>query len=367
MCADPMEIRLLAVELFSGAGGMTLGFQRAGFQTVVAVEQDPKHVEMHLENFPGCQMLERDVRELTGSDFTPFLSQSPDLVFGGPPCQGFSAGGHRDIADKRNGLTLEFARIVRLLRPRYFVLENVQGLLTSGRPILERFQRSVLNSGYRLVEPLRVLNAQDFGVPQNRKRLFLLGYRIGETEPKYPDKQTGQSPTVWDAIGDLPMCDDPADPQLDGDMFVGRLSSPSPYASALRKPHRPLAEPLAGGFLVTTHSSPVIERFAATGPGEREKVSRFVRLDRNGRAPTIRAGTGRERGAFTAPRPIHPDLNRCITVREAARLSSFPDSFRFYPNRWYGYAQVGNAVPPLLAEAVASEIMSAALGQEHNG
>lgn len=349
-----------AAELFCGAGGMTLGFERAGFTIQAAVEHDAQHVSIHRKNFPGCTVLEKDVRTVSGDDIRQLLDGKLDLLFGGPPCQGFSVGGLREQDDQRNELSLEFARLVRDLRPRYFVLENVQGMLTSGKNTLGRLRRSVRNSGYRIVEPVRVLNAIDFGVPQNRKRIFVLGYRIGEEVPSYPTALEDPSPTVWDAISDLPPVGTRTD-YFHQDRSLDELGEPSEYAAMLRRPHRPLNPSPLSGCLRTRHSPEVKRRFAQTAAGEREPTSRFIRLDKGGVAPTLRAGTGRERGAFTAPRPIHPVEDRVITVREAARISSFPDSFEFYPNRWYGYSQVGNAVPPLLAEAVARSVLSAAM------
>lgn len=352
---------MLAVELFAGAGGMTLGFQQAGWTVHCAVESDPRHAATHRRNFPGCALLECDIRTVTPGHFQ-LADQPLDLIFGGPPCQGFSVGGVRRQDDERNDLVLEFGRVVIAAAPRYFVMENVQGLAGRRKDVLEAFVDLVQRAGYEVVEPFAVLNASDFGVPQNRKRLFVLGYRTDQISPNYPEPHSAPAPTVWDALGDLPS-DPPLDTR-DDDIHLARLGRASPYARALRSP-RADAEPVTlTGYMRAKHSAAVQARFAATGPGEREPISRFLRLDKAGLAPTLRAGTNRQRGAFTAPRPIHPTQDRCITVREAARLSSFPDSFEFHPTRWYGYAQVGNAVPPLLARAVATSVLSAARSRE---
>lgn len=333
---------------------MTLGFTRAGWDVQRAVESDPLHAATHRLNFPSCTVLEQDVQKVTAQGLL-VGEQSPTLLFGGPPCQGFSVGGLRKEDDDRNDLVMDFARLVRSVRPDYFVLENVQGLLTRRCDVLDRFRERVHKAGFGIVEPIRVLDASDYGVPQRRKRVFVLGYRAGLTPPSYPEPLP-TTPTVWDALGDLPASWDLS--KINEDELDAQLGAPSAYARALRSSTGPRAR--LSACLRTSHSEAVVSRFRATGPGEREPVSRFVRLDKTGLAPTLRAGTTRKRGAFTAPRPIHPTADRCITVREAARLSSFPDSFIFHPTRWYGYIQVGNSVPPLLAEAVARSVFEAA-------
>jgi DNA (cytosine-5)-methyltransferase 1 len=216
------------------------------------------------------------------------------------------------------------------------------------------------------------LNASRFGVPQRRRRTFILGYRQKLHPPSYPepdgarDGDSGErSPTVWDAIGDLPRIEGYPD-LYEKDGFCGPLGPPSYYACLLRVDtagtsgrfdRDSLAALPLTGCLRTRHSQLTVRRFRQTKPGSAEAVSRFQRLDPNGVAPTIRAGTGSDRGSHTAPRPIHPYEPRCITVREAARLHSFPDWFRFDATRWHAFRQIGNSVPPLLAQAVAASLL----------
>jgi len=364
--------RPTGIDLFAGAGGMSLGFEQAGFDVAAAVDLDPVNVSSHTKNFPHCRGVQADVSTLSGKsllDLVGLSGECVDVLFGGPPCQGFSLIGRRRIEDERNLLLSHFARLVREIRPRYFVLENVPGLMMGNCvEILHSFTRCIRKAGYDLVEPVRILDAADFGVPQRRQRAFVLGFRKGIAPPRYPepdanfcDSGRGSFPTVWDAIGDLPdlgLCPE----LLESDRYHGSLGRPSEYAKRLRaldakgkgvELRKTLNGRGLGGCLRTKHSSDTQRRFAETAPGTSEKVSRFFRLSCGGMAPTLRAGTGPDFGSHTAARPIHPKEPRCITTREAARLHSFPDWFEFHPTKWHGFRQVGNSVPPLLAQAVA--------------
>jgi DNA (cytosine-5)-methyltransferase 1 len=176
-------------------------------------------------------------------------------------------------------------------------------------------------------------------------------------------------PNVWDAIGDLH--DIEVSKELfTNDSYCGKLGTASDYAKVLRgeagdpqdrSRNRPGRRETLTGFLRTSHTPETISRFANTEQGHYESISRFFRLAKDGLAPTIRAGTGKDHGSYMAARPIHPVDPRCITVREAARLHSFPDWFKFHPTRWHGFRQIGNSVPPLLARAVACSVYSAIL------
>jgi DNA (cytosine-5)-methyltransferase 1 len=174
------------------------------------------------------------------------------------------------------------------------------------------------------------------------------------------EEESLRRPTVQAAIADLPTINTSQyDYLFESDLFHGELGQPSLYASRMRQQRSDSSISGRGlsGFLKTRHSDEVVKRFAATRQGERESISRFMRLAWDGLAPTLRAGTIRGRGQFMAPRPIHPDEPRVITVREAARLHSFPDWFTFYPTKWYGFMQIGNSVPPLMAQAVGTSLL----------
>lgn len=351
--------RPLAIDLFCGAGGLSLGFEQAGFNIAAAVDSDPLNISTYSCNFPSTKTICADISCLSGEDIRELSGLSADdridVVFGGPPCQGFSMIGKRDLADPRNRLIAEFCRLVRELSPKYFVMENVAGLMYSpSRAVLERSLQRLGECDYEWVAPVRLLDAQEYGVPQRRRRVFVLGFKSGECSPHYPAAIKKRS-TVWDAISDLRHVRR-SRKLFSSDVFTGPLGSPSVYAAKLRA--RTEEEELTGCRLCR-HERSVVTRFRHTSPGKTERISRFARLNRTTVAPTIRAGTPRSHGSFTAARPIHPTQPRCITVREAARLQSFPDWFQFHPTQWHGFQQVGNSVPPMLAKAVARALFSA--------
>jgi DNA (cytosine-5)-methyltransferase 1 len=370
--------RPISIDVFCGVGGMSLGFEQAGFDVVAAFDLESRHVETYRANFRHTKSFATDLSKTTGADLRRLAgvgNRTIDVLFGGPPCQGFSVGGKRDLNDRRNTLLHDFARLVRQIRPRYFVIENVEGLLLShARPVLASFSRRVKRAGYKLVEPIQVLDAADFGVPQRRRRTFLLGCREELPPPTYPSAQGFRGddgreyfPRVRDAIADLPEIE-LYDELFESDTIQTQLGAPSHYARLMRgeivedgdaSAKRKWAAGAVTGCLRTRHSRSISRRFATTPPGEVEPVSRYHRLDWDGLAPTIRAGTGNDHGKHTAPRPIHPARARCITVREAARLHTFPDWFQFHPTRWHAFRQIGNAVPPRLARFVAAAVAEA--------
>ncbi|GFZ93546.1 DNA cytosine methyltransferase [Okeania sp. KiyG1] len=364
--------RPIGIDLFAGAGGMTLGFEQAGFDIPVSVELDPIHCATHQFNFPFWSVFCHSIATITGSEirqFSGIKNKDIDVVFGGPPCQGFSMMGKRTLDDPRNTLISHFVRLVLELKPKYFVIENVKGL-TVGKykffleEVIDKFDKN----GYQVQQPYQVLNAVNYGVPQHRERLFLIGCQKGLTLPNYPiGKTSGNSTTVKDAIGDLPEVENyPELLERDWIKVEDDYGQPSKYAKKLRN-----LEPLDNDYsykreydrtiltssLRTKHTEKSRERFNATALGQTESVSHFYRLNPDGICNTLRAGTPSSKGAYTSPRPIHPFTPRCITVREAARLHSYPDWFRFYVTKWHGFRQVGNSVPPLLAKAVAQEII----------
>lgn len=376
------EPRPLAVDLFCGAGGMSLGFEQAGFDVVAAVDNDPIHCAVHEYNFPESTTLCRDVREVSGQELKRIAvqrgGQGIAVVFGGPPCQGFSLIGKRALDDPRNRLVTEFARIVQECGAPYFVLENVRGLTVGKhRHFLEEVVDVFSSMGYCVRLPWQVLNSAEYGVPQDRRRLFLLGARRDLPLPDYPAPTTTpagnedglfslpRTPTVGDALCDLPDAENFSE-LMDSDKVRVAFETPSGYGAILRGltldpedfsyPRNREGDVMTGS-LRTKHTDRSRRRFARTQPGAIEPTSRFFKLDPDGICNTLRAGTGSDRGAFTSPRPIHPKWPRCITVREMARLHSYPDWFRFHATKWHGARQVGNSVPPLLARAVAAEVI----------
>lgn len=396
--------RPVAIDLFSGAGGMSLGFEQAGFDVAVAVEYDPIHAAVHEFNFPATKVVCADASRVKGSDLLDAARDAlrergvrdwdgrVDCVLGGPPCQGASLAGHRRVDDERNGLIFEFVRLVRETRARHFVMENVPGFLTGEhKGLIDRLMKRLRNYGWSVASPVRKLNAAEFGVPQDRERLFVLGAYHGERGAAYPAplmrpvvkkpgaKRMGveglpDGPDVMSAIGDLPDVDafeallESDEVPLPEEALRVIEATASPYVRRLRGMDQDpgdLSDPRAWPRDVltssnrTTHDAKSRSRFGGTKEGEVEPISRFYRLHRGGLCNTLRAGTGRERGAFNAPRPIHPQWDRVISVREAMRLHSYPDWFRLHVTKWHGFREVGNSVPPLLARAVAKEVVLA--------
>ena len=364
--------RPIAVDLFAGAGGMTLGFEQAGFDILASVEIDPIHCAIHQFNFPFWTVLCKSVEETTGEEIrnsSQIANQEIDVVFGGPPCQGFSLIGKRSFDDPRNSLGFHFIRLVVELQPKFFVLENVKGMTVGKhKEFIAEIISQFSENGYQVNANYQVLNAANYGVPQNRERLFLLGAREDLELPKYPEKiifPHQKYPTVWDALQDLPNIENY--PELyQQDWILTEFGKPSNYAKKLRNltniknnySYKRQYDPtVLTSSLRTKHSNESIERFASTPHGKIEPISRFHKLNPHGLCNTLRAGTPSNKGAFSSPRPIHPSIPRCITVREAARLHSYPDWFRFHPTKWHGFRQIGNSVPPLLAQAVAEEII----------
>ncbi len=379
--------RPIGIDLFAGVGGLSLGFEQAGFDVVAAVEYDSIHAAAHAFNFPNCAVLARSVAGLAGAEIRRAAgigTRQVDVVFGGAPCQGFSLIGQRVLDDPRNLLVREFVRIVEELGANYFVFENVKGLtLGPHRKFLEELIETFEGIGYQVRAPWRVLNAASYGTPQDRERLILLGARRGLPLPEYPSPTTFLSgekvtasasglvrgPTCSDALRDLPdaeqfdalLAGDEVEfsnwPELSAYGALMRCSTPAGWHYGYRRRWN------RGTLTASARSdhTPISRRrFGLTKPGKVEPISRFFKLPPDGVANTLRAGSDAARGAFTSPRPIHYLYPRCITVREMARLHGFPDWFRFHVTKWHGARQIGNAVPPPLARAIASSVISAA-------
>ena len=377
-------MRPIGIDLFAGAGGLSLGFEQAGFDIAAAVDIDPVHCAVHKYNFPCTVVIPRPTEDLSGRQIVEesrIGNREIDCVFGGAPCQGFSLIGHRVLDDPRNRLVRDFVRIVVELRARTFVFENVKGLTVGKhRAFLDELVTEFSHVGYDVRIPWRVLNAGHFDTPQNRERLILLGAKKGHALPDYPAEVTNvaskrqhvdglpDGPTCADALGDLP----------DADRFRSLINSDAVTTAAFGKPSTYAAQLRCltndawcwgyvrewnPGILTssarTEHTPISRKRFRATEPGTVEPVSRFFKLCETGVSNTLRAGTDGARGAFTSPRPVHYRFDRCVTVREMARLHGFPDWFRFNGTKWHGARQIGNAVPPPLARAIAGKVIEA--------
>lgn len=385
----PRMQRPVGIDLFAGAGGMSLGFEQAGFDVAAAVEIDPVHAATHAFNFPHCKVLPCSVSGLSAKvllERAGLNQRSVQVVFGGAPCQGFSMIGHRALDDPRNSLVREFIRLVVELEAPYFVFENVKGLTVGAhRSFLEEILAEFDGAGYAVRLPWRVLNAYDYGVPQDRERLILIGARRGLPLPEYPPPTTNPvtrggltllpfGPTCRDALSDLPDAEKFESLWATDSVRTTQWGPPSEYARLLRCidddgwhfGYRRIWDPmLLTASIRSEHTEISRRRFAETRCGTTEPISRFRKLSPDGISNTLRAGTDSARGAFTSPRPIHYDKPRCITVREMARLHGFPDWFRPHGTKWHGARQVGNAVAPPMARAIAGAIM-VTLGIEPN-
>lgn len=341
------------IDLFAGVGGLSLGFEQAGFHIVLANEYDGEIAAAYRLNHHETKMVVGDITALDLKETFGQLTGKIDVIIGGPPCQGFSQKGQRKtIHDERNFLFMYYVKVVELVRPRYFVMENVPNLLTAENGYFQKEIVDLFNGmGYSL--NTGVLNAADYGVPQNRRRAVIIGKRDGDA-PALPTKKE-QRVTIWDAIGDLAFLE-----SGEGQEEQQYTNVPtSDYARLLRGDMSVLHNHVA-----TKHSKVALERLALIPPNCGKEVLPDEHLTKS-----IYSGTWSRMVSddisvtittrFDTPssgRFTHPYLNRAITVREAARIQSFPDNFVFIGTKSSQMKQVGNAVPPRLANAIAEVI-----------
>ena len=356
------------VDLFCGCGGFSLGAELAGFRSVAAVDVDPTLQSSYRRNFPRSRAVQASVADLDRSDWSQLIGKvRPDLLIGGPPCQGFSRIGRRRENDPRNNLIHHFYRHVGILRPKVFVMENVEGILDAEMGDVLAAAMDTVRSRYNVVGPFLV-NAADYGAATNRRRVVVVGYDPADVDPitaeMFRPNAVAATPTVRDAIADLP---GPQPSNGDKDDFGWSayaidLQEPGAYAKRMRKP-APYGlgwtEALtrhAGGFVSgvvsTVHDPDIADRYAAVQAGRCDPITKSYRLDWAGQCPTLRAGTGADKGAFQAVRPLHPGEGRVITVREAARLQAFPDWFTFHQTKWHSFRMIGNSVSPAMSEGL---------------
>jgi DNA (cytosine-5)-methyltransferase 1 len=350
------------IDLFCGAGGLSLGAHFAGFKTAVAVDIDANLTSSYGENFPGATLLLKDLSLLSGRSLLEeagFKANEISGIIGGPPCQGFSLMGRRDMTDPRNALIGHFFRLVREIQPSFFVMENVPGiLLGDAKTALEDLIDGL--KGYDILGPIYV-NASDFGAATNRERVIVIGFRGGRiAQPELDRQKTTKKSSVRSAIADLP------EPKAEGWGHY-RNVEPSSYASQARRIRMGLGAALfkqatrdgrVSGIQPTLHTEEVQRRFSSVLPGTNDTVSRCPRLSWDAVAPTLRAGTGPDHGSYQSIRPIHPERDRVITVREAARLQGFPDWFKFHDTKWHSFRMIGNSVSPFMSEALLRTVAS---------
>jgi len=338
---------LAAIDLFCGAGGLSLGLKQAGFKVVSAIDSDPVSIQTYSKAI-GDHARCGDMRDVSGNELLRSAGLSVgecSLLAGGPPCQGFSVQRRGDRKDERNFLVLEFLRLVEETRPHFFLMENVGGLLSKhGKPFLEEISRRAASLNY--VIHIALLDAAEFGVPQHRKRAFLVGERsrdlIGRFSFPNPT-HIGALRTVSDAIGDLesPPIDGSPHPRIPNHYREARLSS----LNIERIRHVP---PGGGRIHIPEH----LQLKCHTNNPKHRHLDVYGRLHWDRPSVTLTARFD----SFTRGRFGHPVEHRSITIREGARIQTFPDWFVFSGNREQGARQVGNAVPPLLAERMGDSI-----------
>lgn len=341
------------LDLFSGVGGLSLGFRMAGFEIVLANEIDESIAMSYTKNHSETKMINEDITSLNIETVFANYKNKIDVVIGGPPCQGFSQKGKRkSINDPRNFLFRYFFEVVKYVSPKFFVIENVPNILTAENGYFKQEIADLFGSiGYTISS--KVLNAADYGVPQNRHRAFIVGNcieKMFEFPTPYKEKVT-----VWEAISDLNYLNSGEGVERD----IYRMAPQSEYQLIMRKNSDFLYNHQA-----TRHSAMALKKLSLIPPeGNKDVLPKEmltksiysgtwcrIRTKMQSVTITTRFDTPSS-GQFT-----HPFLNRAITVREAARLQSFPDDFIFYGNKGSQMKQVGNAVPPFLANAVAQQI-----------
>ncbi|UVJ31101.1 DNA (cytosine-5-)-methyltransferase [Staphylococcus aureus] len=316
------------IDLFSGAGGMTLGFENAGFKNVFSVEFDKYAAETYKYNFPNHKLVINNIENITNNEIKKIIQDKEiDVIVGGPPCQGFSLAGKYGrsfIEDPRNQLFKEYLRFVSIIKPKIFIIENVARLVShnSGNTI-EEIKSSIRYLGYEV--KYKVLQTADYGIPQKRQRVIIVGYRNHEFN--YPEK-VNSIKTIRDAIGDLPI------------LNSGESSS-IPNHIAMKHSEKMLFKMQFISDGGNRNEIPIEYRPKS---GDARKYIKY-----NSQLPSIPI-TGDMRKVF------HYNQNRALTSRELARIQTFPDNFIFKGTSISIQQQIGNAVPPKLAELLAEQV-----------
>ncbi|WP_395057833.1 DNA cytosine methyltransferase [Flavobacterium sp.] len=325
-----MNSKLTYIDLFSGAGGMSLGFDKEGFNNIFSIDIEPSFCETYKANFPTHNLVQKDITKLTDQEIKSLTNQMDiDVVIGGPPCQGFSIAGNigrRFIEDPRNQLFREFARVVEIVKPKYFVMENVARLFTHNKgetkmEIIELFKK--LNYSV----DCKVINTANFGIPQVRNRVLFIGNRISDNII-FPDKKVEKYTSVKDAIDRLP-----------------KLKSGEKSKIA--------------NHIAMKHSEQMLEKMSyVSDGGNRNEIPETLRPKSGDVRKYIRYKSTEPAVCVTGDmrKIFHYSQNRALTVRELASIQTFPIDFVFKGSTISQQQQVGNSVPPVLAMEIALTI-----------
>lgn len=326
-----MENKMTYIDLFSGAGGFSLGFENKGFQNIFSIDIEPSFCETYKFNFPNHNLIVEDICRLTDAKIEELIKDTEvDVVIGGPPCQGFSIAGkigRTFIDDPRNKLFKEFVRVVKIVKPKFFVMENVARLYNHSKgqtrkEIILDFEKL----GYKV--ECRILNSADYGVPQIRKRIIFIGSRL-EQKIEFPVKSKQKYVTVKEAIDQYPA------------LLAGEESSIPNHISM-------------------KHSSQMLEKMShISDGGNRDEIPIALRPKTGDARKYIRYKSDEPAVCVTGDmrKIFHYIQNRALTVRELAKIQSYPDDFIFKGSKISQQQQVGNSVPPKMAEAIADAII----------
>lgn len=364
-----------AIDLFSGAGGFSLGIEQSGINVVAAIEYDKAISKTYSYNHPSTIMINEDINNVKvnkkdTNKGSILLSEKIDIsnidvIFGGPPCQGFSMSGLRIrkntsfLEDARNKLFIEFYRFVKYIKPSIFIIENVPGILNYNNGSVKKEINELFSKlGYDI--SAQILSAEHFGVPQKRQRAFFIGNNLGiSSETLFPSRQTINTEivTLWESISDLPS------------LKSGEGTEPCSYNSFPQSSYQNIMRDTKHStfynHVAPKHTKKTIELLELIKPGESMK-----NLPKKYRTKSVHSGAyGRmekDKPSYTLTtrlntpsvgRITHPVDHRTITPREAARIQSFPDSYRFLGNITSVGMQIGNSVPPLLAKSIGTSII----------
>lgn len=365
--------QLTAIDLFCGAGGLSEGFRQAGYTVVAGNDIDAAAGETYKSTHPDAEFILGPIQEVTVERLCKASRLRPgelDVLLGGPPCQAYSVNNHqRGMHDARAGLFREYLRIVEGMNPKWVVIENVTGITSiAGGAVVQSIKDELRKLGYEV--EYRILKAEEYGVPQERRRIVFIGNRLGLPiafpEPTHGPEGSGLKPftTIWDAIGDLPVLEN------------GGKSKAAAYAAPPRHWFQTYVREGAGP-VVTNHEAPCLSavnkarmKHIPIGGSWRDipfdllpagmkrakrsdHTKRYGRMRPEGLSCTVLTKCDIHWGAY-----IHPHQDRAISVREAARIQAFPDTFVFQGSRTEQYMQIGNAVPPLLGRKVAETLLT---------